>query len=451
MRAVAELPAASSGDDMKRIAPLVAPLWFIVACGPPTPEATPPQRAQASSSAAPSTPPAPAQARRSLKLVLFPYIPDAGNDKFQSLIRALKRGFAQGHPEIDLQITIDPGADLFDLEPGGTVNRLLGSGADAAQVVELDTMLLGDLVANQWVQPTGIKAADAFPAAEQAVSVNGELYAVPTYMCTNVIYTGNSAVQKAANGTALIAALAKIDPKAAPLAGSFEGTWTLPSLYADAWADTNGAADLGAAYKLPLDPETMTDLRAVIRGCEVSGKNPCLDTTYKDNTEPEKAYALGKANGFLGYPERLYHIRAARPERPLPTVISAPVGHGSHPVAFVDGLVFNPSCAGQCLADARDLAMYMASVPVRSLIAFSQDAPQGSIPRYLLQASQAFYAAAPASADPMYKAYLPIVSQARSYPNQGYPEAREEINKALITALTAPANKAAIAPRAPGR
>jgi thiamine pyridinylase len=443
---------------MKRIIPLALPLWFISACGPSTREANlppqstkVPQLASLVPSAAPATSKPTSQGPRPLKLVLFPYIPDAAGDKFQSLMRELKNGFEQAHPQINLQIVIDGDMDLYDLTPGNTLNRLLGSGAEAAQVVEIDTILLGDLVANKWVQPTGMKPSEAFQAAQQAASINGEPYAVPTYLCSNVIYARSNTIQKATNGLELVAALTKIDPKAVPIAGNFLGSWTLPSTYVDAWADTKGTTNLRAAYHPTLDPRTMTDLRAVIHSCKVSGKNPCMDKTYKDNTEAEKAYALGKANGFFGYTERLYYIRAAKPDSRLPAIISAPVGDGTRPVMFVDALVFNPGCTGQCLADAQDVATYMASVPVRTLIAFSQDAPQGAIPRYLLQASQGFYLAPPASADPMYQAYLPIVSRAQPYPNQDFPEARQDLNKALLAALTAPPDKSVAPPKATSR
>ncbi len=294
------------------------------------------------------------------------------------------------------------------------------------------------------------EASGAFQAAEQAVSIKGEPYAVPTYLCSNVIYARGNTIQKATNGVELVAALTKIDPKAAPLAGNFVGSWTLPSTYVDAWADTNGTTNLSAAYSPTLDKKTVADLRSVIHSCKVAGKNPCMDETYKDNTEAEKAYALGKANGFFGYTERLYYIRAANPESPLPTIISAPVGDGTHPVIFVDGLVFNPGCTGQCLADAQDVATYMASVPVRTLIAFSQDAPRKAIPRYLLQASQAFTRRRPPAPIPCTRPIF-IVSRAQAYPNQGFSGARQALNDALLAALTAPPAKPAAPPRATSR
>ncbi len=420
---------------MKRILTVLS-FWALAACGaahsePPPPPPSSPPATEVSTPASKASPTV--TDRRPMKLVLFPYIPDAAGDKYQALIRRLVSGFEEAHPHsgIELSIEIDPNMDLYDLAPGGTLNRLLGAGPEAAQIVEIDTILLGDLVAQKWVQASGMPPTDAFPAALQAASLDGVSYAVPTYLCSNVIYARSNAVQRATSGEDLVLALAKIDPKVPPLVGNFAGSWTLPSTYVDAWADSNGTANLLGAYNPKLDPNTMKDLHAVVEACEVVNGNPCLDKRYKDNTEAEKAYALGKANGFFGYTERLHYIRSAKPDSPLPSVISAPVGDGTHPIMFVDALVFNPDCSGQCLEDARAVASYMASVPVRTLIAFSQDAPPGAIPRYLLQASQGFYASAPASDDPMYRAYLPIVTKAQPYPNRGFPAVREELNNAV--------------------
>jgi PhoPQ-activated pathogenicity-related protein len=112
---------------------------------------------------------------------------------------------------------------------------------------------------------------------------------------------------------------------------------------------------------------------------------------------------------------------------------------------FVDSLVFNPHCTGACLANAQALATYLSSVPVRNAIAFSQDAPAGALPRYLLQASQDFYRAPPAAADPMYQAYLPIVQAAQAFPNTHFPQSRKALQGSLNAAL-APARASANPP-----
>lgn len=285
-------------------------LSTIAGCGGPPP------------AAAPQTPPPPAPTESTkpaapaplvIKAALFPYIPDSAGDEFASLIAKLESGFEAAQPGVDLQITINGDLDFYDSSAGGTLSKLLGKGADAMQVVEVDTVLMGTLV----------------------------------------------------------------------------------------------------------------------------------DGSYKQGTGAETAFASGNAGGFIGYTKQLFAIRHANPSAPLPAVISAPIGDGSNPLMFVDALVFNPGCVGACLSAAQAFATYMSSVAVRNIIAFSQDGPQGTLPRYLLQANPSFYSSSPASSDPMYKAYTTIVNRATPFPNTGFPEGRTALNDALTAALTsAPAKQA---------
>jgi thiamine pyridinylase len=379
----------------------------------------------------------PPTASRPLKAVLFPYIPDSAGDHFASLTQTLEKNFEQSHPGIDLTLVIDLNVDSYD---SGTLNTLLGSGGDGAQVVEVDTLLLGDLVSSHLVQPVSMDNPGVLPTAWQAVTVGGTAYGVPTYLCSNVIYAPSKDITSAGDGQALLKTLRDIAPGRTPLASNYVGSWTLSGLYLDAWADTHSAAEVSSAYTAPVDPATMAVFGPIVNSCASAGsaKNPCLDGTYKDNDEAENAYAAQTANGYMGYTESLFAIRKAQPSRPLPTVISAPLGTGTHPMMFVDALVFNASCTGQCLQDAQAFAAYMSSLPVRSLIAFSQDTPAQTFPRYLLQARQDFYQASPASTDPMYQQYWPIVQAARPYPNQGFPSSRKALESAVKKALQPP-------------
>jgi thiamine pyridinylase len=187
---------------------------------------------------------------------------------------------------------------------------------------------------------------------------------------------------------------------------------------------------MATAYNLPLDQKTMGFFTSVVNSCATNSRNPCLDGSYS-NTQAETLFATGKANGFIGYTERLFYIRSASTAAPLPSVVTDPIGGGSHPSMFVDSLVFNPSCAGTCLTTAQAVATYMSSLAVRNKIAFSQDGPPGTLPRYLLQASQGFYSAQPAVGDPMYQAYLPVVQVAQPFPNTNFPQSRKALQAAL--------------------
>ncbi|NPD22792.1 hypothetical protein [Corallococcus exiguus] len=374
--------------------------------------------------------------RRPLKAVLFPYIPDSAGDSFASLEQRLESDFEAAHPDIDLDVVFDVNLDVYDLEEGGILNGLLSKEAFAAQVVEVDTLILGALAEKKWIQPVTLEAGVSHPAAEEAVRIGGANYGVPTYLCTNVVYSRTTNIRSATDSASLVRILREAAPGKRPLATNLDGNWTLPSSYIDAWADTHPGDALASAISLPLDSPTLNAFADVVDSCSLeAGVNPCLDGSYADNTVAEVAFAQEQANGFMGYTERLFYILQSQPSMPLPEVISVPLGAGSAPAVFVDALVLNANCTGTCAEDARAFTSFMQDPETRSLIAFSEDGPQGTRPRYLLQANRAFYQQEPARSDPMYKQYETLLSGARPYPNQRFPENRKALQAALLEAL----------------
>ncbi|RKG69943.1 hypothetical protein D7V80_07175 [Corallococcus sp. CA054B] len=374
--------------------------------------------------------------KRPLKAVLFPYIPDSAGDGFARLEQRLESDFEAAHPDIDLDVVFDANLDVYDLDEGGTLNQLLGTGTGAAQVVEVDTLILGSLAEKKWIQPVALEAGVVHAAAEEAVSIGGEKYGVPTYLCTYVVYSRTTNIRSATDSASLARILREASPGKRPLAANLNGSWTLPSSYIDAWADTHPGDALASAVSLPLDSATVSAFADVVDSCSLeAGVNPCLDGSYADNTVAEVAFAQEQANGFMGYTERLFYILQSQPSMPLPEVISVPLGAGSAPAVFVDALVLNANCTGTCAEDARAFTSFMQDPGTRSLIAFSEDGPQGTRPRYLLQANRAFYQQEPARSDPMYKQYEALLSGARPYPNQRFPENRKALQAALLEAL----------------
>ncbi|TRW95147.1 extracellular solute-binding protein [Candidatus Methylobacter oryzae] len=375
-------------------------------------------------------------APRTINVVLFGYIPDANHDQYAALIAKLKKRFEVDNPDIALNLTIDPNIDVYDMP---TLSNLLGKNPDAAQLVEIDTVMLGNLVKEKLVQPLSFHPTDTVTQALDAAMINETLYSVPTYLCSNVIYSPAD-IEQVENSKDLVKILAKYQIDKPSLIGNYNGSWTLSGFYTDAWADTNtnSPKELPASLRLPLQDTTVQSLNTAVHSCADShGKNPCLDGTYKDNSLAMEAFARGEANGYVGYTENLFNILSARPQDAPPLhVISAPMGNGEKPVMYVDGLVFNTNCTSQCLDDAQNVAKYLTATATRNLIAFSQDAGAGAIPRYLMQANTDFYTVEPAASNPYYQAYWQqIVTKAEPVPNTGVPENKDSISKALQTAL----------------
>lgn len=384
-----------------------------------------------------AAPQAQALGERTFTAVLFPYIPDSGNDQFASLIATLENWFETANPEIDLVITIDPNMDLYNFN---TLATLLGTGQGSVNMVEVDTILFGDLVSRQMVQalPFGVGDLGLLPNALTAAQVNSTYYGVPTYLCGNYIYSWDSGISKVNSGQGLIDFLSQHpNPKATALIGNFKGSWTLPALYVDAWADThtNNPSQVAQSYNLPLDQATMNIFSPVVNLCGPQG-GQCLAGAYRDNTLAETLFAQNQANGFVGYSERLFYILQARGgDITLPSVISAPLGVSSNPVMFVDALVLNRACTSQCATDAATFSRFMSSLQVRTLIAFSNDVSPKTFPRYLLQALASFYTSPPGSQNLIYQQLYPFVQTAQAFPNNGFPEAKDPLNAALVKVL----------------
>ncbi len=113
---------------------------------------------------------------------------------------------------------------------------------------------------------------------------------------------------KAKTAAELLAALDMADPTVPNLVADLLGSWSLPALYLDAWADTHGAVGVGSAITPTLDSRVMKWFKQLSKQCETGGKNPCIDGTFDDNDAGAQQFAPGKSDAFLVYSERLSFI-----------------------------------------------------------------------------------------------------------------------------------------------
>jgi thiamine pyridinylase len=110
-----------------------------------------------------------------LKVALFPYIPDSAQDQYQTLLTRIEREFETENPTIDLVLNpLNPDEEgFYDLE---TLKQWLSNSTNenGYHIVEIDTLLLGDLVkanvAKTWNNPENIQ--DWYPVGLNAVTIN---------------------------------------------------------------------------------------------------------------------------------------------------------------------------------------------------------------------------------------------------------------------------------------
>lgn len=204
------------------------------------------------------------------------------------------------------------------------------------------------------------------------------------------------------------------------LAGDLQGSFTLPSYYLDAWADTHPLREVEDALRPAPETNVIGQLKQFSGLCSKDGENACLtDAKYNDDGLAAAAdVAAGNAHSMVAYSERLHHLRRAAAKEAEWTLVSAPVGAGRGPAVFVDALVRSPQCSGQCATAAAAFADYLTKPSTFEWIMLSDDATKNGIPRYLIPAHRNAYTARVLE-DPYYRQINTQLVSARPYPRFG--------------------------------
>jgi thiamine pyridinylase len=409
---------------------LAAALTLAAGCGDNLDPVTPPD-------AAPPPPPPFA-----LRAVVYPYIPNGPDDAEARLATRLEADFEDEHPEVDVEVNLSWDTDPYDYD---SLERWLTSSdpSETMHVVEVDALILGDLVERGLVAewPALPHDDDWDPAARDAVTVDGQIYGVPHWLCGHLVISRDPAIAAAGTAPALLDALAAGGPDVAGVSGTYLGSWNSISLYTDAWADTHGAEDLAASYAGPLEADVVADMRAIAQTCESDGANPCLGEEFDEDFDaPARAFVEGEYQATFGYSERLHYIVNAGVEPTDLHLGSISFGDGSTPVLFADAFVVRKDCTGECWEAARAFVEHATAVDTFRWMLMSEDSP-GDAPRYLIPARPGAFADEVVAADPLYQQIQDAVQGGVAFPNRGFPvadEPRRQRAESVIQALQAP-------------
>lgn len=376
--------------------------------------------------------------RTAFRVALFPYIPDAAGDSYAKLLSRIEKEFEAENPSVDL--VLKPMTDDGFYEAEKLTEWLSKDPSDGGyHLVEVDTLLLGDLVNSnlvaEWKTPPG--RSDWHPAGAEGVNAGGKVYGVPHWLCGHFVFTRDKKIAKAKTVSALLDALDSADPAITNITGVLTGSWNMPALYLDAWADTYGPKNVGSAVSTNLDATVMNSFKLFSRQCETEGKNPCLDGTFDDNPDQSaKEFAAGRADAFFGYSERLNLIlRQGAGGAPV-RVSSAPLGEGKRPLLFVDAFVMrNRDCDAGCQEAAAKFAAYMNRPQTHEWILVSDDAGAGAVPRYLLPATHSAYKAPRVRRERYFKTLRKEIKDGAAYPVSGIPEMRKKMRDEILKQL----------------
>ena len=186
-------------------------------------------------------PPACSLEATTLRVALYPYVPER-----YAVFALLAREFQRRNPGVALDLVeVDPKKDYYE-------DGLLDLEAD---VYEIDSILLTDMLDK--IVPLSVSLANFSPEAVEAVTRNGQVYAVPHWLCGNFLFyrKDNVAVRNAVTWNDLIKALGQ--QKRAMLFDLF-GRLTIGEWYMTVLADRLGVS---AAQKEILKARYLTLLR----------------------------------------------------------------------------------------------------------------------------------------------------------------------------------------------
>lgn len=389
----------------------------------------------------------PGGARTVLRVPLYPYIPDAAGDQLKAMAARIEAEFEARHPNIDLVPNPSCFADDF-YEPSQMARSLKGESECGYDVIETDTILLEELVAEGAVRPWRRLPRNIVwhPAGLSASTRQGtnELYGVPHWLCGHFIVSRDEAVRQARTTSGLVQALAGLGTPAPNMAVNMLGSWNLPSLYLDAWADANGPANVRSAVTTErYDTAVLGSMRQFVRSCQSGTGNPCVDGTYDQDENfdlPATLFAQRQADATMGYSERLHTILKNLPAGDTASDIklsSAPLGEGSNPLLFTDSFFLGVNCTGKCEAAAQQFVEYMSQPSTFEWILMSEDAPADArVPRYLLPATLDAYQAPSVRADRFFPVLDAETRAGKPYPNGGLLNIRRQMRDAILSAIT---------------
>lgn len=357
---------------------------------------------------------------RTLTIMLYPYIPDPGNDNFAAMIERLETEFEALYPEVDLTIIMDMNYNTYDTDVLAEVFASTGPNA-----VEFDLMMLGYVQEQGWIPPVSLPDPNVFPVAVDASTISNELFAIPTRVCSLYLFAFDKEITQASNTQEYIDIIAEIDPnnEYRNLLGEFYGKDSLPIYYTAFYIGMYGAAYAQESFIMPPNQPVIDTMASMFEECTFDGENRCVGEYYAGGLSGAAVdFADGESLSYIGFSESLNYIQNINSTDVY--VSPAPFGDYITPLVYTDGIAINASnCDEQCQLDVAAFAEYYASADTQMWINLALDVP-GSVPRYLLAANLDFYRLPEVEEYPEFYQFALPVGYGTTFPNEGFPEAR---------------------------
>ena len=400
------------------------------------------------------------QAKRELRVAIYSWIPDLADDKLQTLKEWIEATFEAENSEIDLKILTAIGFDIYDIDD---LKSHLINDPSAPHVVEIDTILLGeivdeDLIAEIDPQTYGLKVPGAYlPFTLEAVQYNGSYYAVPTFICANYLMGVNvgdaSQICPIQNGATAYSDLNNVlnqckqnlifPPRTMTLTGNFKGSWQLPNVYIDTYIDHHGRNTVYEAINsnIPAQTDVISDMKSFIEYCQTEDGNKCFSGAFKsvvsmltavvDKRQTITSYSYSEYIGTY-----LQHTLNNGIHFDVYDIIAPPLGPNNNFLMYTDALVINKALqTTTTLQDIDDFINFYSRLNTRLSIAFGDDLPAPHPPRYLMQARNDFYTTQNVTNDSIYSLLNGTLQYAVAAPNHGLYYNRHEMAQQITQTL----------------
>jgi len=376
--------------------------------------------------------------RLTLKVALFPHIPDSGGDGYKGLQQYIKNEFEKQFPNFNLELRqINPNEDHFYNVT--TLINWLTDTINGYDIVEIDTVVLGDLVNAGVIVPQRLSSTSEkwHPAAVTAVQFNQAYYAFPHLLCAFFLLTYSPEVSQAKTIDQLVTSLGILPSGSQRIVGNLNSSWELPALWIDSFRDTYTEPSYTEAEALhDYDDFRFESLRKLARLCDILGQpNRCLNGAFRDADGMTDLFIRGQATAMFGYSERLFRIIKNGFPGALNYVKVSPLPLGTNrnePVFFTDAFVLRRHMSGNLRIVADVFVQFMGTPHMQAVLVGSGDNPSPArVPRYLLPVVKSAYDHPLLSSDPIYQQVFRNLN-GTCYPTAGFYSARKALQSAIL-------------------
>jgi|SRR5579871_1606935 len=333
------------------------------------------------------------QQHRVLNALLYASIPTDPKVGFAPLVRWLALSYQAAHSDVLLNLVLDPSIDVYNFS---SLENMVFSpnGFDAA---EIDTVFLKWLKDQGLIAPAHITGDEPWPVGKVAVTIDGQVYGVPSWLCSDFLFSTGNGFGDIKTFADLQALLAKVPQGRRGLVGDLDGSWTIPAFYIQAFVQSHADMTAAAAAAAPIDAAVIARLAKFGDYCSLSNGDPCIDGTLHNAMDGavEHDFVSEQAATDIGFSERSFFLAYYQGVPASLSLTAMPWGDkpDAPRLVYTDAFVTNhATCAKDpCETDAAGFAAFMTSASTKKYIAMARDLPGGAPPRHLIVATKAFY------------------------------------------------------------